>query len=628
MSDMVAGRRVRAAFFAALLVALAAGPSRTAQAAAIATCESTSGFLPVGGDASVYTQASGHRRPEAKLRYTLACPTTALAPGAPTLFIYSGYGDDPTNQLGGFPRKQSTQAAALDHYRAKGYAVLGVSPRGAGCSTGEFDIGQRAEAEDGYDVVEWVADQPWSNGKVAMIGESYGAIMQFPVAALRPPSLVAVAAQHPVLDLYRDLAYPGGIHNTAAVNALGAGASALAAVTHANQVATQATLYAGGKHPGPCVATHGHTAALPSRWRQHPWLDEFWIERSTTPRELEEIAVPVWGFVSWHDETLGGRGAHLFSSVEKLHAVASNGGHRQGVTPRALELREAFLDHYVLGTAAEYGEPRVRVLWEVVKGTPRWESEHTEWPPSEPVTLNLDRGGRLAPELPSLGASSTYRPLPSSGQARHRAGWAHRPPEPTVAVFTTAPLTATLPLAGPASLDLSLSVADAVVDGVADTDIQVTLSEVRPDGKEMYVQEGWLRASHRALERSHAPRLTPVHSHAAEDAEPLVEGVPTAIRVELRPFAHVFRAGSQVRIAIGAPKLVPGPSVPFIYEDDRWGFEPAATVTTNTIHHGGTHVSRLVLPAVAGSAGQVEVGLPACQTRPFDNDGVSYQFCR
>ena len=85
-----------------------------------------------------------------------------------------------------------------------------------------------------------------------------------------------------------------------------------------------------------------------------------------------------------------------------------------------------------------------------------------------------------------------------------------------------------------------------------DADLQVTITEVRPDGQEMYVQSGWLRASERAL----SPRATllwPEHTHLREDARSLPAGRWEGVRVGVPGFGHVFRAGSRVRVSVDTP---------------------------------------------------------------------------
>ncbi len=85
-----------------------------------------------------------------------------------------------------------------------------------------------------------------------------------------------------------------------------------------------------------------------------------------------------------------------------------------------------------------------------------------------------------------------------------------------------------------------------------DTDLEVTISELRPDGTELYVQSGWLRASHRALSPD-STELRPIPTHLEADAAPLPEGEFTEVRVELFPVAHPFRAGSRIVLSVDAP---------------------------------------------------------------------------
>src|SRR4051794_7559268 len=95
-----------------------------------------------------------------------------------------------------------------------GYAMLGVNFRGTGCSQGAFQP-VRADiwGKDGAEVVEWAARQPWSDGSIGMIGYSFTGVSQLATAAFAGPALKAISPGNVFPDLYRDLVYPGGIHN-------------------------------------------------------------------------------------------------------------------------------------------------------------------------------------------------------------------------------------------------------------------------------------------------------------------------------------------------------------------------------------------------------------------------------
>ena len=93
----------------------------------------------------------------------------------------------------------------------RGYAAIRVDTRGSGKSPGLFDPWSRQEALDFYDCIEWAAKQKWCNGRIGTSGISYFAMNQWLVASLKPPSLKAIIPWEGAADMYRDLAYHGGI---------------------------------------------------------------------------------------------------------------------------------------------------------------------------------------------------------------------------------------------------------------------------------------------------------------------------------------------------------------------------------------------------------------------------------
>lgn len=104
----------------------------------------------------------------------------------------------------------------LAYFTSRGYIVAAVEMRGSGASGGHrpLDRGPQIGA-DGRDVVNWIARQPWSDGRVGMIGVSYQGFSQFATAAERPAALKAIFPEIAGFDDYTSLYYPGGIANTA-----------------------------------------------------------------------------------------------------------------------------------------------------------------------------------------------------------------------------------------------------------------------------------------------------------------------------------------------------------------------------------------------------------------------------
>jgi hypothetical protein len=179
-------------------------------------------------------------------------------------------------------------------------------------------------------------------------------------------------------------------------------------------------------------------------------------------------------------------------------------------------------------------------------------------PEVTPMRLFLHGDGSMQPDAPvEVGAASKFEIDPDEGQRTALAPggdiWALLPEfdwrvhDPGRAiVFETDALAEDLVVLGHASVDLMIqSTAD-------DADIEVTISEVRPDGQEMYVQSGWLRASLRAL-ADDATELRPTKTYLEADAAPLPAGEWTEARVEMMAFGHAFRAGSRIRISIDTP---------------------------------------------------------------------------
>jgi predicted acyl esterase len=169
------------------------------------------------------------------------------------------------------------------------------------------------------------------------------------------------------------------------------------------------------------------------------------------------------------------------------------------------------------------------------------------------------------------------------------------PPGGSVA-YTSPPLRKDMVVAGPASLDLWLS------STATDTDLEATVTEVRPDGEETYVQRGWLRASHRKLDPARSTALRPYPTNLRGDARPLIPGKPTLMRLEVFPFAHPFRKGSRLRVWIEAPTGHTG----------FWAFQSTPDPATNTVLHDAAHPSRLVVGVVPGALARAP--LPACDT--------------
>jgi uncharacterized protein len=153
-------------------------------------------------------------------------PAAAAAP-LPAIVAWSPYGkgNGGNQQLDEFPFRagvpqhmlsglQMWEAPDPAWWCAQGYAVINVDVRGAFNSEGRQAVWGTQEGRDGYDLVEWIAQQPWSNQRVGFAGNSWLAIVQWFIAAERPPHLAAIAPWEGLCDVFRHN-YLGGVVNTA-----------------------------------------------------------------------------------------------------------------------------------------------------------------------------------------------------------------------------------------------------------------------------------------------------------------------------------------------------------------------------------------------------------------------------
>jgi hypothetical protein len=542
---------------------------------------------PTAASASVVERGYLPLADGTQLSYTLTLPSRAGR--YPVVLKYDPY---------------SAGAFSDPTWNDSGYAVLGVNIRGTGCSGGTFrPVRADSWGADGADVVAWAARQPWSTGSVGMIGYSFTGTSQLATAAFAGPALKAIAPGNVFPDLYRDMIYPGGIYNSwisvwIAARNFSLGFDALAqAAGDARCVANQI---------GQLVANELQTLDP----LVHSNLDDpYWSHKPSDL--LDRVHVPVLGCVNWQDTTVYSHALAAFREQldpDTTWVVGANGAHADCPISRARLVR--FFDHYLKGRDSGWeSTPHVTVVHEQTgKSEVRetldddagaWETRFSRWSDLDsaihPLPFYLRAGGRLGlgppaePEQPDA-----YRyPTPTGNTPIDWAGfdkWANPTSPGGSRIYTTPRLAQDVEFLGGGSADLWVS------STATDTDLQVTLSEVRPDGHETYVENGWLRLSRRRLDGTRSTALRPELTYAGAHARQLVPGEPVGARLEILPFDHVFRAGSSIRLTIDAP--------------GGW-FAVLPQPATNTIYHQPGMESKIVLgwlPGATARAAQPRCG--------------------
>jgi uncharacterized protein len=535
------------------------------------------------------------------------------------------------------------------------FAVVSVQMRGSGCSGGAFDLFDLPTTYDGYDAVETVAAQDWvKGGKVGMAGISFSGITQLFTAGTRPPHLSAIAPMSVTDDLYTGTGYPGGIFNSGFAGSwIRERMDDARPAPRGGQPWARALVRAGDKRCRANQRLRLQTQNALRIQRASPFRTPSLFARRAPGPWLRRAKVPVFLVGQFQDEQTGGHFAESLSYLNGKPSVwisLQNGVHADSLGPSTITRWAEFMKLYVAGEvprippavialsgelyrfladagaapveqsrfagfpsvaaakAAFRGDPHLRLLMDNGSGPQgpgsigaTWELDYSSWPPEAARAARywLGPNGALGPK-PARAAAATYRADAAARPGRTLPGngaedaWKAQPPydwAPLAAGkglgFITGPLTRDVVIGGPGSLDLYLR------SSARDTDLQVTLSEVRPDARETYVQNGWLRASHRKLNARRSTALDPFPTHLRSDAAPLPRGRYTLVRVPIFPAAHAFRAGSRIRVTLEAP----GGDRP------RWSF---ATLerrgsTRNTVALGGARASSLVLPVLAGA---------------------------
>lgn len=603
----------------ALITCLAACPAVTVHAQDASFDAQTPDMFRSAPDAPVMAPFWAKRitgylttRDGVKLRYSALLPAGKWP--FPVIVNYSGY--DP-GSIGGrsYRQNDSSMSTTLDRSLiAHGYAVVGVNARGTACSEGVFDFLGPDYGRDGRDAIEFIAAQPWSNGAVGMGNWSWAGMSQLATASERPPHLKAIAPGMVLGDPRLDSWAPGGVPAPLFV-------SNWWQYLHSRWEAARDSAAAEGDQA--CVdqvAANKLSAephALSSFLIRHPLRDDAIAERTLADR-THNITVPVLSMESFQDEAVTSRGGYYQDTLDpaKLWLIQTNGGHDLYDSAVFQETLIAFYDRFVKGEANGFdSRPHVQVWMETtssdtpgrlnIDAKPGFVIERAAYSVGvTPYVLNLDAGGALtAGADDGDGKPDAYQyPRPGVAVDTDEADTGEDAWSPLdadwrsgTAVYTSSALDRTLVTYGSASADLWISAT------TSDTDLQVTLTEVRPDGQEMFVQRGWLRLSDRAQDDGRATIVRPFPLDRPETMVAMTPGVPVLGRVELNKFAHSFRTGSRIRIWIDTPSRWGG-----------YGFTPTSAPSTNRVWHDKDHPSRLVLGELVGI--EMPMTAPVCGT--------------
>jgi predicted acyl esterase len=370
---------------------------------------------------------------------------------------------------------------------------------------------------------------------------------------------------------------------------------------------------------------------------------------SLDPATLDRLYDFLTLFVAHKAPKANAEVVHALASTVYQSALGLPGGEKITLPPDPIQE----IKKYSSALSAFKAIPEIRVLFDNGAGTapaggstapgnpyPAYEKTFSAFPipGTTPETWYLGAGGSLG-EAPEAGeGSDSYTsnaaatPLTDyTGGAGPGGLWGNasewqwnwvQPPAGSAVSYVSAPLSTDTTVIGGGAVKLW------VKSSTPDVDLQATISEVRPDGNETFVQNGWIRASERKLATSSEnmfeeppSEVEPIPTFLAADLQSMPAGEYVPVTIPLYFEGHAYRAGSRIRVTIAAPNGT----------QPVWSFsqtKPEGTTADVSIAFGAGMPSSLTLPVIPGLS--IPSGLPACPSlrnepcrtyEPFVNNG-------
>jgi hypothetical protein len=494
----------------------------------------------------------------------------------PTILIRTTYNKDASN------KGIKIAAAMAKPFTDKGYAVVVQDTRGRFSSAGVDSIFRTdgvGPNRDGYDTIEWITRQRWSNGRVGMWGFSALGITSYLAAASGHPALVCAYVALCASNVYDDVFYTGGVYRESTVDRW--------------------------------VAGQGRAEFLPFLYANSAY-SEYW-DAMNLRTHARNAHASIYQFGGWFDMMSQGQ-TEGFKALQERGGVGARGRQMLVMGPWShggmgkqgeLEFPKNSLDVNPLNEAVAWFDNRLKGVPNRIDSLPPvryylmgdvsdstapgnvWTSSQT-WPPdgAVPISYYLRGGGPLSLEAPghaegtdsyrydpkdpapTLGGLNLYSPIGPADMSRVEA-------RPDVLTFSTPPLEEPVTIVGTVRVRLYAS------SSAPDTDFMGMLCDVYPDGRSILILDGPIRARHR---------------NSFERDEFMTPGEVCEFDINLWDTAIVFNRGHRIRLNVtssNAPRFQPNPNTATPFHTDTVG-----VVATNTIYHDATHPSALILPVI------------------------------
>ena len=587
-------------------------------------------------------------------------PELDSGPPYPTLIEYSGYGyARPSGPESGIAAIANVMGFAVVDVNMRGTGC-------SGGAFDFFEPLQNLDGYDIIETVSrqpWVA-----HGKVGMLGISYGGISQLFTAQTQPPGLAAITPVSVIDQVQTTLYPGGILNTGFAFNwAKERADEALPAGPDGGQEWAYERIQEGDEVCKANQALHPEAPDLLGKVRRNDKYRPRVADPLSPITFVDKIDVPTFMACQNTDEQTGGHCPTLasrFTGTDKKWFTLSNGTHIDALAPETLNRLYDFLMLYVARQPPAVNSARLQIAAPVIYDSamgigglsmppdpiqqePTYEGALEAFEKLKSVRVLFDNGagrepgqpypgfersfdrfpvpgtrgrsfffarkGRLAGEKAARGADAfrwdaDARPLDNlaGGSGAGDGGlwtddpdwqWTQDPPG-TAASYVSRPLAEDVVAIGAGAVHAWVRSSRPRVD------LQVTVSEVRPDGRETFVQNGWVRAESRKLDRRKSTRLAPVLSLRERDVRPMPRNRLVKVTVPLYYQTHAYRKGSRVRVRITAPN---GDQPVWAFRETQPKRKASARVA---IAYGRGMPSRVLLPGVPRV--KVPTELPPC----------------
>jgi len=479
----------------------------------------------------------------------------------PILVEWGPFGKRPSEgmdewKLMGVPPKTVSTMAKFEsadpaYWCRMGYGVANVDPRGVGNSEGDVSMFGIQDGRDGYDYIEWLAEQTFCTGKIGMFGNSGVGMVQWRIAAEQPPHLECIAVWEGTGDIYRESVAVGGV-----------------ASPFFNESITEV------------LATNGYIEDFLAMLEEHPFMDEYW--ESKIPR-WKEIKVPAYVCAGWCH-------FHLRGSIEGFRKIRSQKkwlrAHRDfewpdSYNPENLADLTRFYDRYLRDVRNGWEfTPKIRL--DVMDGHDfDWARKRTEekFPPArtqyEKLFLNAADQSMSREPLADV-AECSYDPKKESVVFDYKF-------EKDTEITGYMKLRLYCECREHDNMDLFCWIKKLDTEG--------NYLPIRCMGEGYRGAWGFNRVSRRKLDEKLSSDFQPVQAHTSDDRLSPGEIVP--VDVEIWPHSRYFHKGESIRVVVTGE---------FVrtdwYEDAKMGYVYDNGDGTHILHTGGEYESFLQIPVV------------------------------